>query len=157
MSLFWNDVAEINRAWCAAQGLPSEVYRAPGSTNDAVRKATAVHESRRTNMSDQAYESMARGTYRDTALASPPARLPADYPEDTTAEDTALEWLRRCQQSESHAADVLCELEITEHGEFVQKAMHLLSHIGPYTDRAKIVNDLQDALLDTLKLCAANE
>lgn len=89
----------------------------------------------------------------------PPTYGDADYcqPEDETVEDTALAWLWRCRRSEEAARDVLSEIEITEHGNFVALAAHLLSDIGPYSDRTKIVNDLRDALLDTLKKCAANE
>ena len=93
----------------------------------------------------------------DTTLAAPPARLPPEYEEDTTAEDTALEWLWRCRKSEADAFEVMTEIEITEHGDFVKKAMHLLSNIGPYSDRNKIVNELADALDDTLKACARAE
>lgn len=112
MSLFWEDIANINRAYCAAHHLPE-----------------------------------------------PPTYGDAHYcqPEDKTVEDTALAWLWRCRESEDAALEVMSEIEITCHGDFVKKAMHLLSDIGPYTDRNRIVNDLQDALLDTLKKCAANE
>lgn len=92
-------------------------------------------------------------------LPEPPTYGDAHYcqPEDTSAADTAREWISRCRESEDAALDVMSEIEITCHGNFVQKAMHLLADIGPYTDRDRIVNDLQDALLDTLKKCAANE
>lgn len=77
--------------------------------------------------------------------------------DDTSAEDTALAWMRRCSESEAEAFRVLCEIEITEHGDFVQKALHLLSNVGPYTDRNKLVNELIDSMEGTLKACAANE
>ena len=114
------------------------------------------------NIFEQAYadsirDYFSRPPYRDTTLAAPPASLPPEYEEDTTAADTAYEWIRRCRESEEAAFDVMTEIEITEHGDFVKKAMHLLSNVGPYTDRNKIVNELADALDDTLRKCAANE
>lgn len=123
--------------------------------NDANRAYAALNGV--SIMSDQAYENMARGAYQDTTLAMPPASLPPDYPEDTTAADTAYEWIRRCRESEDAAFDVMTEIEITEHGDFVKKAMHLLSNVGPYTDRNKIVNELAEALDETLKACANHE
>lgn len=112
MSLFWNDVANINRAYCAAHHLPE-----------------------------------------------PPTYGDAHYcmPEDTTVEDTALAWLWECRKSEDAARSVMSGIEITEHGDFVAKAMHLLSNVRPSTDRNKLVNELIDSFEGTLKACAANE
>lgn len=114
------------------------------------------------NIFEQAYTDSIRNyfskpPYQDTRLAEPPARLPPEYEEDTTAADTAYAWIRRCRESEDAAFGVMTEIEITEHGDFVKKAMHLLSNVGPYTDRNKIVAELVESLEGTLKACAANE
>lgn len=76
---------------------------------------------------------------------------------DDDAASTALGWIQRCQESEDEALSVMSEIEITAHGDFVKKAMHILSSVGLYTDRNKIVAELVDSLEGTLKACAAHE
>jgi len=111
------------------------------------------------NMSDKAYEQMALGTYRvDTSCANrnADARYLADA-EDTTAVEKACRWMERCRKSEDEAFDVAWEVEIAEHGNFVKRAMHLLSGVGTYTDRNKIVSELVAALEETLLEIANRE
>lgn len=73
---------------------------------------------------------------------------------DTSAENLAYDWMERCKESVASAQDVLKEIEITEHGDFVAKAMWMLANVGIYTNRDKIVRELIDALEATLLECA---
>lgn len=91
-----------------------------------------------------------------TPPAGPIVRTDALYAE-TDAAAMAYDWMERCEISTASAQDVLKEIEITEHGDFVAKAMHLLSNVGIFTNRDKLVQVLVESLEDTLLKCARHE
>lgn len=94
--------------------------------------------------------------YTPAADKGPLVRTDALYAE-TDAAALAYDWMERCEVSTASAQDVLKEIEICEHGDFVARAMHLLSNVGIFTNRDKLVQALVESLEDTLLKCARHE
>lgn len=139
MNIIEKTYRDSTAAVLESRGINADFVRVPGATNESVRKATSVY-----------HESM--GT-------KPAANIPrcAALYADTSAAKLAYAWMQRCSLSEEDALDVMTEVEIAHHGDFVKKALHLLSRVGPYTDRNKIVRELVESLESTFKACAEGE
>lgn len=140
MNLFGKIAQDVTTSYCAMNGFPHPTK--PG-VNDFFRKASEVSRE-------------SRGIPVNKYQVGPVVRGDELY-DETDSASIAYQWMRRCQLSEDEALSVMSEIEITEHGDFIKKALHLLSSVGLYSDRNKIVNELVESLEGTLLACARNE
>ena len=139
MSMFFNEIAEVNRAHCAALGIKTDAYRVPGATNIAFRQA--AHKF---------LDSM--GAAPDPAPVKAIPR-PDDFYAETTGGALAYDWIARCQRSEAEALKVLSEMDSQD--DFMAKVFHMLSNVETRTDRSKVINELVESFEGAL-LAAAN-